>query len=74
VADLPEAGLTPKDVSAQLQSLGVEEDLVGRVAGLLETCDATRYGSSNPTDGLSSRAQQVLDELVRSLKAKKRFR
>jgi hypothetical protein len=74
VVDLPEAGLTPKDVCRQLQSLGVEDDLVERVAGLLETCDAARYGSSNQTDGLSSRAQQVLDEVIRSLKAKKRFR
>jgi len=74
VVDLPEAGLTPKDVCSQLQALGVEDDLVGRVASLLETCDAARYGTSTQTDGLSSRAQQVLDDVIRSLKAKKRFR
>ena len=74
VVDIAEAGLTPKDVCAQLDSLGVAEDLVGRVANLLETCDAARYGSAGRTEGLSSRAEQVLDEVIRSLKAKKRFR
>ncbi len=74
VADLPEAGLTPKDVCGQLQALGVEGELVGRAGSLLEACDATRYGAVNQAGGLGPRAQGVLEELIQSLKAKKRFR
>ncbi len=74
VADLPEAGLTPKDVSAQLQSLGAEDELVSRAGKLLETCDAARYGVSGQMDELEQQAAVVLDDLIRSLKAKKRFR
>ncbi len=74
VADLPEASLTPKDVSAQLQDLDLEAELVGRVGDLLETCDAARYGVSNPADGLGHRAEEVLDDVIRSLKSRRRFR
>jgi len=74
VRDLAEAGLTPKDACAGLRALGVDEDLIERVASLLETCDATRYGSSNQADGLGHQAQALLDELIRHLKAKRHFR
>ena len=74
VADLPEAGLTPKEVCAELHSAGVEQELVDRVGSLLETCDAARYGASNQAEGLGHQAQQLLGEVIRSLKANKRFR
>jgi hypothetical protein len=74
VADLPEAGLTPKDVCGQLEALGLEEALLGRVRMLLETCDAARYGAAAQSAGLGQEAQHVLDEVIRSLKAKRRFR
>jgi hypothetical protein len=74
VADLPEAGMTPKDVCAELQTAGIEQDLVDRIGTLLETCDAARYGTSNQAEGLGHEAQQLLGEVIRALKANKRFR
>ncbi len=74
VADLPETGMTPKDVCAELHTAGIEQDLVDRVGSLLETCDAARYGTSNRAEGLGHEAQQLLGELIRALKANKRFR
>lgn len=75
VADLPEAGLTPKDICAQLTALGVEEDLVRRVARFLEICDAGRYGASQQAiSDMSHQAQSLLEKVIQSLKAKKRFR
>ena len=74
VADLPPAGLTPKDVRGRLEELDVEETLVDRVNNLLETCDATRYGTSDQAEGLVQEAQEVIEQLIKSLKARKRFR
>jgi len=75
VADVPEAGLTPKDVCRQLRTFGTEEELIRRVGTLLETCDAARYGAAQAAvDGLGHQAQDVLGGMIRSLKAKKRFR
>ena len=39
------AGMTPKDVATQLEGLDLDDDLRGRVGRLLESCDASRYGS-----------------------------
>jgi hypothetical protein len=74
VADLAEAGLTPKEVGTELENLGVADGLVRRTADLLETCDAARYGTALGADGLGHEARQVVDELTKSLKANKRFR
>jgi hypothetical protein len=74
VADLPEAGLTPKDVCAQLRANDIEQPLVDRAGTLLETCDAARYGTSNQAEGLGREAQQLLADLIRALKANRRFR
>jgi len=74
-ADLPEAGLTPKDVCGQLRAWGVEEDLVGRVDGFLESCDAGRYGAARRSlGGMLREAEALLHDLIRSLNAKRRFR
>ena len=74
VADLPEAGMTPKDVCGELHAAGIEQDLVDRIGTLLETCDAARYGTSNQAEGLGHEARQLLGDLIRALKANKRFR
>ncbi len=74
VVDLPEAGLTPKDIRSQMAKLEIEEGLVDRVDNVLHCCDASRYGTSTQDQGLIEEAEQTLDALVQTLKAKKRFR
>jgi len=73
--DLPEAGLTPRDVERKLQDHGVEADLAGRVHAVLETCDAARYGASDATvDNLAHEAEALLQPLSRQLKSRRRSR
>ncbi len=75
VANLPAAGLTPKEVAEQLDRFGISAALVDRTRRLLESCDAARYGAlSGEADGLTREAAAVLDELTRALKTQKRFR
>ena len=75
LADLPGAGLTPRDVEKQLRALGVEDDLVRRLHAVLDTCEAARYGASEAAvGGLGRDAEKLLKPLSKSLKAKKRFR
>jgi len=74
-ANLPAAGLTPRDVAAQLEKFGVEGALGRRVGFLLESCDAARYGAlSGSAEDLGREAQTLLDELIRALKKQRRFR
>ncbi len=75
LANLPEAGLTAKDVCRELTALGVEDELVGQTGRLLDTCDAARYGaSSQDPSRLGVQAEELLGRLLLSLQAKKRFR
>jgi oxygen tolerance protein BatD len=74
VTDLPEAGLTPKDIRAQLNALEVEDALMDHVGSVLDRCDASRYGTSVQDQSLIDEAQQTLDALIQALKAQKRFR
>ena len=74
VTDLPEAGMTPRDVDLRLSELGVEDDLRRRVADLLETCDATRYGATERSGQLDREAPAVLDQVIMAMKAGRRFR
>ena len=74
VTDLPEAGMTPRDVDSRLGELGVRDDLRHRVADLLETCDATRYGATQRSGQLGREARTVLDEVIMAMKAGRRFR
>ena len=74
VTDLPEAGMTPRDVDSRLAELGVEDDLRRRVVGLLETCDAARYGATQRSGQLGRDARTVLDEVIVAMKAGRRFR
>jgi len=73
--DLPEAGLTPRDVERKLQDHGVEADLAGRVHAVLETCDAARYGASDAAvDNLAHETETLLQPLFRQLKSRRRSR
>lgn len=75
VADLKEAGLTPRDVHAELEALDVPGELGRRTGRLLEACDAARYGALDQSpENLGHEAQAVLDELIQTLKAKNQFR
>jgi len=75
VANLVEAGLPPKDVREQLQSLGVPDQLTDRAGRLLDACDAARYGLlAQGLGSLGCEAETVLEELLHTLKAKKRLR
>ncbi len=73
MTDLPEAGLTPRDVEKQLRAFRVEQDLADRVNRLLETCDAARYGTSDAAmSNFDHEAQQLIKPLTRQLKVSRR--
>jgi hypothetical protein len=74
VADLPDAGMTPKDVDAQLGRLAVGDDLRCRVGRLLETCDAARYGAPGESGRLGHEAVTLVEEAIAALRAGRRFR
>jgi hypothetical protein len=74
VADVQEAGWTPKDVLRQLQNWAIPAELTERVRHLLETCDAARYGATAASGELGEEAQQVLHAVIEALRTQKRFR
>jgi len=75
MADLPEAGLTPRDVEKQLETSGVEKKLSDRVGAVLERCDAARYGATDMAVGnLAREAGALLKPLAEQLRSKRRFR
>jgi len=74
-ADLAQAGLTPKDVAAQLEKYGVSAELVARAAGLLETCDAARYAAAGlDAKSIAADGKAVLEEVTKELKSKGLFK
>ena len=74
-ADLSRAGLTPKDVAAQLEKFNVSGELISRVQSLLETCDAARYAAAGlDAAALAREARDVFDSLAKELKSKGLFR
>ncbi|MGO8744384.1 MAG: BatD family protein [Thermoguttaceae bacterium] len=74
LADLHDAGLTPKDVLERFQQWGLPETLIGRVRRLLEACDAARYGGAIPSTVLTDEAEPLLEDVIEALRAQKRFR
>jgi hypothetical protein len=74
VADLPEVGVTLGDVRRQLTEFGTDPALIDRVDDLLKTCDAARYGSLHAGKELQREATVVLEKLIASFKAQRRFR
>jgi hypothetical protein len=74
VSDLPEAGLTPRDIREQLTAQGVDAALTERVDALLQSCDATRYGSLEAAGELETQARKTLDDLIATFKQQRRFR
>jgi hypothetical protein len=74
VADLHDAGLTPKDVLRQLQTWGVASSLTERAGRLLDACEAARYGGAAASSGLCDEARQVVEAVIAALRTQKRFR
>ena len=74
VADLHDAGLTPKDVLRCLETWDVPQAVTARVCRLLEACDAARYAGAAASSGLRDEASPVLEAVIEVLRAQKRFR
>jgi hypothetical protein len=70
---LPAAGMTPAEACRQLESSGVDPDLVARLRSLLETCEGVRYGASaDASESLGRDADQLLRVLAGVLRRKRR--
>ena len=68
-ADIPEVGLTARDVADQLNRLGVDADLARRTERLLENCDAARFGASEKdASRLLEEAQELVPQIVQALR------
>ncbi|MBI3271506.1 MAG: BatD family protein [Planctomycetes bacterium] len=75
VADVPEAGLTTRDVGARLAAWSVAEDVARRTGAFLDACDGARYGAGDAVArGLTDEAESLLDALLRTLDASGRLR
>jgi hypothetical protein len=75
VAGVPESGLTSAEAQRRLKELGVDGEVVQRLASLLEACDGARYGASESAlHGLGDEAQTLLDALIKKLKEKRLLR
>ena len=69
VADLTdgiEHGMTPKDVCGRLMDIGVSDQRVAEVRGILEMLDGARFGGLDlrSLDDLANRIRHILDEIV----------
>lgn len=70
--DMTSAGLTSTEACRQLDLLGVDASLLGRLRSLLDTCEGVRYGASAGDAGtLGREADVLLHELAAALKRKK---
>ena len=68
-ANVPEAGLTPRDAAERLETLGVEESLCMRTLQWLNECDAARYGAAaDDAARLQKDAASLVDQLILELR------
>lgn len=75
VADLAQAGLTPKDVAAQLQKFNLPPEIIARTQSLLETCDAARYAAAGiEAAAIGREADGLFALLTKELKRRGLFR
>jgi hypothetical protein len=74
VADLHDAGLTPKDVLQHMQAWELPPAVTARVASLLDACDAARYGGAAASRDLAAEAEEVLQAVLDTLRTQRRFR
>jgi hypothetical protein len=74
VADVQDAGLTPKDVLEHLAVWNVPEAVVAQVGRLLDACDAAQYGGLAASGSFVDEAQSVLEAVIKTLRSQRRFR
>lgn len=68
-ADIPEGGLTARDVAAHLSQLGVDPIQARQAETLLENCDAARYGASEKdASRLLDEAQELVRQILQTLR------
>lgn len=68
-ANVPEAGLTPRDAADRLKTLGIDEALQDRTLEFLNDCDASRYGAAaDDLSRLQADASNLIDQLIATLR------
>jgi len=73
-AGLCDASLTPRDVLRQLEAWDVPAATIAETRRLLDMCDAARYGGAVASSDLGNEAHQVVEGVIKILRAQKRFR
>jgi hypothetical protein len=75
VAGVSEAGLTTTEAQRSLAEMGVDDQLIQRLAKVFEACDGARYGGSeHALRGLDAESDAVLEALLNSLGQKRLLR
>ena len=72
-ADVPEAGLTPKDAAAHLEAFGIGQPLQSRTRAFLNDCDAARYGAVPDVSRKRTEANELLEQLIVEFRNAKRM-
>ncbi len=67
--DMPAAGMTPAEACRQLQSLGIDGEVLHRVSRFLENCESVHYGATlQAGESLRHDAKGVLEAVIRALR------
>jgi len=67
-ANVPEAGLTPKDATDHLEILGIDEALLSRTQAFLNDCDAAQYGAVPDVSRMRTEANELVEQLIAELR------
>jgi|CXWL01.1.fsa_nt_gi hypothetical protein len=68
----PHGVLTSTDAVSKLCELGISEPVVARVREVMQSCDDARYGAARgAVADLKTKAERVLDDLVRAMKGQR---
>jgi hypothetical protein len=68
----PSAGMTPAEACRQLQSLGIDGEVLNRASRFLENCESVHYGTTlQAGEALRRDAKGVLEAVIRALRKKK---
>jgi hypothetical protein len=69
----PSAGMTPAEACRQLQSLGIDGEVLNRASLFLENCESVHYGTTlQAGETLRRDAKEVLEAVIRALRKAKR--
>lgn len=74
--NVPEAGLTLRDVKERLGTLGIDATLVDRIWKILEQCDGARFGAIDGLDAapLAEESDAAMKEVLQDLKRQGRLK